>query len=153
MAKNEIKQRTIIGSSSLILIFIILCLATFGLMSLSSSKNDWDLAKKNAGAVLTYYEADGQGEEFLRLADRTVKGIWFVETDLDRRAEQLKEQLRDFYRSESDTIQTDIPMDFGQVLHIELRFDEAARYQILSWKVYNQDVYDIDDKIPVWTRE
>lgn len=147
------KQRTNIGSSSLLLIFIVLCLVTFGLMSLSNARSDWDLARKNAGAVLTYYDADSQGEEFLRLADRTVKEVWSAEADSDRRAKQLKERLKDFYQEESGTIRTDIPMDFGQVLHIELQFDDEADYRILNWKVYNQDVYDIDDKIPVWTGE
>lgn len=150
MAKMEIKQKANIGSSSLILIFIILCLVTFGLLSLSNSKSDWNLAAKNADAVQTYYNADGQGVDFLRMADQTVRTIWTQTLDPQDRKEKLKEQLKGFYQDESDTVQTDIPMDFGQVLHIALQFDENADYRILSWKVYNQDVYDIENKISVW---
>ena len=47
MAKSESKSGANIGSASLILIFIVLCLGTFGLLSLSSAKNDLDLAERN----------------------------------------------------------------------------------------------------------
>ncbi len=49
MAKSEMKSGANIGSASLILIFIVLCLGTFGLLSLTSAKNDLDLAERNGG--------------------------------------------------------------------------------------------------------
>ena len=75
MADREIKNKANIGSASLILIFIVLCLATFGLLSLTSANNDWKLADKNAKAVQTYYRADSQGEEFLRMVDETLDRV------------------------------------------------------------------------------
>ncbi len=51
MAKSESKSGANIGSASLILIFIVLCLGTFGLLSLSSAKNDLDLAERNGRSV------------------------------------------------------------------------------------------------------
>ena len=39
MADYEMRRKANIGSSSLILIFIVLCLATFGLLSLGDRKS------------------------------------------------------------------------------------------------------------------
>lgn len=153
MAEAEMKYKTNIGSSSLILIAIILCLVTFGFLSVSTSKSSWKLAEKNANAVKAFYRADAQGEAFLQTADRTAAAIWCETADVQDRKAKLKEQLKDFYIEESGVFQTDIPMNFDQVLHIELQFDDQGQYQILNWMVYNQDIFEIDDSIPVWLGE
>lgn len=151
------KGKMNIGTSSLILIFIVLCLATFGLLSLTSAKGDLNLARKGASSAHTYYRADGDGEEFLKMVDETMlqvlkefpDGLPKQETE---RKKILEAALGGYYRTDSDTVQTDIPMDFGQVLHIELGIpgNGDRRYEILCWKVYNQDEYEIDDSMPVW---
>ena len=48
MAKQESGFKANIGSSSLILIFIVMCLVTFGMLSLTSAKSDLSLANRNA---------------------------------------------------------------------------------------------------------
>ena len=45
------RNKVSIGASSLILIFIVLCMATFGLLSLSSAQGDLKLARRNAELV------------------------------------------------------------------------------------------------------
>lgn len=136
----------------MILIFIVLCLSTFGLLSLSNAKGDWNLADKNAGAVRAYYEADAQGERFVRMVNRILqdsKAKGLTEADRER---VLKTELREYYQ-EDGSVQTDIGMDFGQALHIELEINEDASYWIRSWNVYNTEDYEIDNSIPVWTGE
>ena len=64
MAKQESGFKANIGSSSLILIFIVMCLVTFGMLSLTSAKSDLSLANRNADAVTEYYRADTEGEAF-----------------------------------------------------------------------------------------
>lgn len=61
------RKQVNIGTTSLILIFVILCLSAFGLLSLSSAKGDLNLAEKNAKAVQIYYEADAAGEAFVQM--------------------------------------------------------------------------------------
>ncbi len=42
-------------------------------------------------------------------------------------------------------------MNAGQALRVELALDwEQKTYQVLSWKVYHQEDYEIDQSIPVW---
>ena len=67
------RKQANIGTTSLILIFVILCLSTFGLLSLSSAKGDLSLAEKNAKAVQAYYEADAAGETFVQMVHQVFR--------------------------------------------------------------------------------
>lgn len=153
MADKEMKNKANIGSASLILIFIVLCLATFGLLSLTSANNDWKLADKNAKAVQTYYMADSQGEEFLQMVDQTLTEAFRDQEDQDACRLALKNELGDYYQEDTGMIATEIPMDYGQVLHIELalRCGGERPFDIEAWKVVNLSDYEIDNSLPVWT--
>ena len=142
------KSKVNIGSSSLILIFIILCLSVFGLLSLTSARSDLALAQKNAQAVQGYYEADTMGEQFVQMVDQALQ--------VSENAEQLKAALGSYYQKNTETgadlAVTDITMERGQILHIELALEpEEKRYEVLTWKVFNAEEYEIDDSMPVWT--
>lgn len=150
MENTEKKQKGSIGSSTLILIFIVLCLATFALLSLSNAGGDRNLANKNAEAVRTYYEADSQGEQFVQMVDQAVKEVRKETSDQVKQQQKLAEKLGNYYNTDSRTAETDIPMDFDQALHVELALDSQENYIIRSWRVYNQKDYEIDNKIPVW---
>ena len=79
------------------------------------------------------------GEAFLQLADQALlKGD--------------KDSLMPYLQSASGTYCTDVPMNAGQALRVELALDwEQKTYQVLSWKVYHQEDYEIDQSIPVWS--
>lgn len=146
------KRNINIGTTSLILIFIVLCLSTFGLLSLSNARGDWNLADKNAGAVRTYYEADARGEQFVQMVDRVLRETADRGLSGTDREAALKEKLAGYYQADG-SVQTDIGMEFGQALHIELTLAEDAGYEIRCWNVYNREDYEIDNSIPVWTGE
>ena len=138
MAKQEIRRKANIGSSSLILIFIVLCLVTFSVLSLGNAKREDALSRRSADSVQEYYRADA-GEAFLQLADQALlKGD--------------KDSLMPYLQSASGTYCTDVAMNAGQALRVELALDwEQKTYQVLSWKVYHQEDYEIDQSIPVWS--
>ena len=54
MAKQEIRRKANIGSSSLILIFIVLCLVTFSVLSLGNAKREDALSRRSADSVQKY---------------------------------------------------------------------------------------------------
>ena len=70
MAKQEIRRKANIGSSSLILIFIVLCLVTFSVLSLGNAKREDALSSRSADSVQEYYRADAAGEAFLQRSSR-----------------------------------------------------------------------------------
>lgn len=152
MTDKSLKQGINIGTSSLILIFIILCLAVFGLLSLSSAKSDMSLANQNAEAVKAYYEADSKGQEFLKEIDSILKEVMDTSAEPAICRPLLEKQAGRYYDSELDCIKTEIPMDRGQALYIELKpvYEKDIRYTVEAWKVINTEEYEIDDSMPVW---
>ncbi len=139
MAKQEIRRNANIGSSSLILVFIVLCLVTFSVLSLGNAKREDALSRRNADSVKEYYRADTEGEAFLQMADQAL-----------RRGD--KDSLAPYLQSDTGTYCTDISMEAGQALRVELSLDwEKQSYQVLSWKVYHREDYEIDRSVPVWS--
>ena len=59
-----------IGSSSILMVFVVLCLTTFATLSLVSANADYKLSRKTADAAAAYYALDTAGERMLSdLAD------------------------------------------------------------------------------------
>ncbi|MCC8025421.1 MAG: hypothetical protein LIP16_09000 [Clostridium sp.] len=151
MAEESGRNKVNIGASSLILIFIVLCLAVFGLLSLSNARGDMALAERNVQAVTGYYEADNKGQQWLREIDRILMEEMAASGDSGQCSLNIKDRLGDIYDRERGIIATDIPMDRGQSLHIELMLVCGKyRYEVKSWYVYNSEEYEIDDSMPVW---
>ena len=152
MNEKQSGGRANIGTSSLILIFIILCLTIFGLLSLSSAGSDWKLAQKNAQSIKGYYEADSMAVEFTAMVEEALAGCSQASDD-EEYLELVKEKLGEFYQEDTGTVGTDIEMLYGQMLHVEVEPDreEERGYRILSWNVYHSVDYDIDRSMPVWT--
>ena len=147
MAGEASRNKVNIGASSLILIFIVLCMATFGLLSLSSAQGDLKLAKRNGDAVRAYYEADSSGQQWLKEVDQVLTEEMGEGKDSTQCSLDIKDRLGDLYDRETGLIS----MDRGQSLHIELVLMCGEKhYDIKSWYVYASDEYEIDNSMPVW---
>lgn len=152
MAKNETGSGMTIGSPSLILIFILLCLVTFGMLSLSTAKGEWNLAERNAGAVTEYYRADSLGEEFYRMVAETVSAVRSQSSDPAVCSRLLKQELGEYYRPEEGTVVMKIDMERAQALFLELvpQFTGEETVIVSQWKVIQTEDYEIDNSMPVW---
>ena len=136
MAGQMSKHKINIGLTSLILIFIILCLATFSLLSLSSARGDQSLAARSARAVTEYYRADAEGEKWLKQADAILQ-------------KEMTKKAMD--QEEIQALAKKMALDRGQALHIDLALTgDENRYEVRSWYVYDSGNYEIDDFMPVW---
>ena len=154
MAKSEMKSSANIGSASFILIFIVLCLGTFGLLSLTSAKNDLDLAERNAAAVSGYYQADAEGEAFRMEVDRLVKQA--LQMNPNEPEAYLEQELKEAYLHDEQAAQTEILMDSGQALMVKIGLSwegGQGNTWVRQWKVYNYEEYEIDQDMPVWSGE
>ena len=150
MADYEMRRKANIGSSSLILIFIVLCLATFGLLSLGNARGDELLSVPNAAAVKEYYRADGVGEEFVQTVDQAFKRAGTGSQEAVR--QQVLAEVGDYYQEDTDSFLTDIPMNAGQALRVELAADwQTRKLEVKTWKVYIQEDYEIDQSVRVWS--
>ena len=71
-----------IGASSLLVIFLILCLVTFAILTLTSAKSDSDFAEKLAHHKMNYYAACNTAESTLDKIDAVLADAWqLADTD------------------------------------------------------------------------
>ena len=120
MAKKETGYRANIGTPSLILIFMILCLVTFGMLSLTTAKGEWNLAQKNAQYVGEFYRADGEGEVFYQMVFDAVRRAESDSQNRESFKNALSGELGRYYNPEESVIATQIPMQHSQALSIKL---------------------------------
>ena len=117
-----------VGGSSLLVVFCVLCLTVFALLSLSTVQAEKRLSDKAAQAVEDYYRADLEAETiFARLrAGETVPDVMVTD---------------DLYRYQCHVSE-------NQTLLVELQKDED-QWTVLCWQtVTGQDV--LDQSLPVW---
>ncbi len=58
-----------VGGASILMIFVVLCLTAFGILSYVTANADSRISAKNAEAVQNYYKADGKIQESLKQID------------------------------------------------------------------------------------
>ncbi|MBN7773395.1 hypothetical protein [Clostridium aminobutyricum] len=146
-----------LGTSSLVLIFTVLCLVIFSTLSLASAKADHKLAQKNQESVMDYYAADGKAEEILKEINESAVGFKANSTDYAQFQALLYEKFGDAYDSESNRLNYTVDINEEQIILVCLQFLDYSQigegkenYKIISWFVQNKVDYEVDDRLPVW---
>lgn len=162
--KEQGRGWTQIGTSSMLLIFTVLCLIVFTVLSLSSAKADWKLAEKNMKSVTQYYEADCKAEEMTKKVNEQL--IKFAARSVvagDQQAafkDVLSKKLGSAYSKENNTVSYEIEVNQNQIIFVSIQIfplnqirENEKNYTILSWLVQNKIDYEIDESMPVWNGE
>ncbi len=145
-----------IGSSSILVIFILLCLITFATLSLVSANADYKLSKRIAARTDSYYAANNKAQEMLRVMDEAMQTALSDATDLDAYHQKLTDSLSKIkyvtvgYDTHTVSIDYRTPISDSQTLHVTLQALYPAstkRYEITAWQVENTDTWDADDSI------
>ncbi|MCH5276089.1 MAG: hypothetical protein J1E65_09620 [Lachnospiraceae bacterium] len=118
-----------IGSSSLLVIFIILCLVSFATLSIVSANADYKLSSKVLERTTAYYEASNQAEHQLAELHQTLVTAY---------AGSSTEE--EYYQITGSDISYLFPISDLQSLKVEVGIlypasAEGAFYQIRSWQV------------------
>lgn len=153
-----------IGASSLLVIFLILCLVTFAILTLTSAKSDADFAEKLAHHKTNYYAACNTAESTLDKIDAVLADAWqlsdtdtaavFTEIETQLTALDSREQLQlsmDFTQSEP-TISYAVAIDDKQNLCVTLTLTAApakgeAYYRISQWQVQSSGEWKGDQTL------
>lgn len=119
----------VIGASSLLVIFAVLCLTVFALLSISTVQANGRLSDHAAQAITDYYRADYQAEEILAKlrAGEMPEGV------------SQDGNLYTYTCTISDT----------QVLAVQVVVENDT-FTILRWQVISSVRWEADDKRPVW---
>lgn len=132
------KNVTGTGSTLVALVFSVLCLTIFTLISLSAANIDKSLADAEARSVKRYYEADLLAECILAemLEEDTIPGT-----------------LRGIdILSEGGKASFVCPISDNKELYVEIAVFEDS-YEILDWRMQDTIEWEADSGLPVWTGE
>lgn len=140
------KNRVNVGTASILLIFIILCLSVFSLLSINDGTSALSFAERRAGSVTAYYEADSAGQLFLNRFFTHFSSTNSAEYALDAAKESLPAGSEAGFL-DSGLLCCEIPMAAGQALHMEINPASSA---VCAYYVYNKEDYVIDNRLPVW---
>lgn len=128
MAKKNTFSPPAIGGSSLLVIFGVLCLTVFALLSLTAAQADKRLSDSSRQAVTAYYEADCRAEEiFARLrGGETVPQV----------------------RQEGNVFFYNCPISEHQQLAVELQKTDDG-WQILRWQAVPEEAA-VEETLSLW---
>jgi hypothetical protein len=133
MDKREGFVPPAIGASSLLVIFAVLCLTVFALLSVSTVQADLRLEDSTAASVLGYYAADCQAEEILsRLRSGSVP---------------------DGVTAQDGTYSYTCPISDTQLLSVQVAVAGPDDYTVLRWQMVSSADWQPDDSLPVWNGE
>ena len=121
-----------VGVSSLLVIFAVLCLTVFALLSVATVQADRALSDKAAAAVEGYYQADCAAETTLALL----------------RAGQRPDGVNEVNGIYCYTH----PISDTQTLVVEVAVEESG-YEILRWQAVSVADWQAGDQLPVWNGE
>ncbi|MDL2232476.1 hypothetical protein LJC63_02700 [Ruminococcaceae bacterium OttesenSCG-928-L11] len=132
--------RLSVGSSSIVVIFVILTLTTFATLSLVSANADNTLSKKNVEMSLQYYEADAAAEDMLAAIDGQLQTISASGSAFLPQAESLAGGLDGVTAYTEDGglfLAYAVPVNEVQQLEVVLKVepDPAIRYTRQQWAI------------------
>lgn len=145
-----------IGITSIVLIFVLLCLLTFSVLSLVSAKADYNLSLKSAQRTSDYYESENQASVILHTIVSCLKEQ-AVSTDAGQFFTGVRASLegQDSISFQDDRhLSYQVPLGDKQILSVHLTisdvpFDDGNLYQIDSWKTVSNQEWNPDTDLPV----
>ncbi|MCI8813996.1 MAG: hypothetical protein HFH60_09530 [Lachnospiraceae bacterium] len=146
------------GSSFLLVVFLLLCLVTLATLSFSSAQSDKNFSQRIADRKTEYYGATNQAEELLGQID----GILAAIASSDKPSENLKkldfDQIDSIdadiqYNPQEATISYQVPINEKQALDVLLTVNDLEKapktgyYQIEKWQTINTQKWETDDTL------
>jgi len=130
-----------VGSASIVLVFAVLCLTVFSLITLVVANNNNALADAETKLVVGYYEADTLAENILAEIRRTgaipdsalgveINSSWDIEREME-------------------VASYICPLSDKKKLYVEIGIDSDS-FTIISWQMLSIDEWEADDSLGVW---
>lgn len=157
MKKKTSRPLLTTGTSTLLLIFVSLCLLTFAVLSFLSARADQNLSRKTAERTSAYYEACNQAEDRLGETDRMLEKLWQETANEKAYFQAVRETLEDMdFDEESRMLSFSVPLTDTQVLTVtlKLRTPESGStfYTITGWKTINTAGWTADTRQNVYVQ-
>lgn len=132
-----------IGGPTLLMVFVILCINIFAVISYMSALRDYNLSEKSAEMITNYYEADAE-------ATRVLSDI---AQDIKLKQDYLNKykDINDFSISDEAntlTVKYKVLIKKDIVLSVVVEFPKnSSNYRILEWKMINNKLIEENDSV------
>jgi hypothetical protein len=117
------------GLSSLLVIFGVLCLCVFVMLSLSTAQTQERLSLEAQAAVTDFYEADSRAQEIL--------------------AQLRSGQIPQGVTEEGGVYRYSCPISQNRTLTVAVRI-RGTDYEILQWQTVSTGRWQPEEDLPVW---
>ncbi len=154
--RNKFEFKVSTGITSILMIFVVLCLTAFGVLSFLSAKADLNLSEKNSQNIINYYNAESKITEKLSEIDGVLLDASVSANNSNEYFEKINQNiLKKFgegsYDLETNKITIDEKINEKQSLEliVTVLWDETdARYSVESLKVKMEQGEYGNEKIP-----
>lgn len=152
-----------IGTSSILLVFVLLCLVTFAVLSIVNANMDYQLSKKNAEHTSAYYKADQKAKQILSEIDDILYSEYRSQTFSDPQSyyTQIIKVLsdKDTYTFDQDRPSPElhyaVPITDDQMLKVTLELNFPTQsgerfYRIITWNSESDGSWAPESNVPVF---
>ncbi len=163
-----------LGIPTILMIFIVLCLTTLGVLSLTSANSDSKLTDKTEAALLADYQAEQIAEQMLSEIDGCLlqaandTAVWQqtgvcskLPVDVSARAKSAQDiytalvrtGLPDRVSLEQDTVAFSVPLSDGRSLQVSVllkNYQESKRYEITRYRFVTPELINEEEVQQLW---
>lgn len=130
-----------VGSSSILMVFVILCLVSFATLSIVSANADYKLSNKVATRTKAYYVACNEAEKTIAGIDQSLHELYLNANSME-----------DYFRDAGEKSSFLVDINDLQSLEITLTIlypetPEDAYYEITGWQVITTGELIYDDSL------
>ncbi len=152
-----------IGFSSIVMVFIMICLVTFATLSVLTAHSDYRLSQKMADKTTAYYQADATARDMVELLDNRLFNIYLEDctsdgfykgvTTTDFSAEAPADVRNILLHNTEDniTLSYEVPVSEMQTLYVSLEINYPGAETecfttITRWQTVTENAPDESDE-------
>lgn len=137
-----------IGTSSILIIIVILCLVCFSGLSITSANADYRLSKRLADRTTAYYDACNQAQSSLCMISEALEDLYQESSSEEDYENKIKRSLKDLFIFS-------YPINENQILQVSVSplYPDTAEgdfIEITGWQVINLTTPELDNSLPVF---
>lgn len=137
-----------IGTSSILIIIVILCLVCFSGLSITSANADYRLSRRLADRTTAYYDACNQAQSALAKLSAKLEELYRQSPSKADYENKIKESLQDsltlsYTINDNQTLQVSVSPLYPDTV-------EGDFFEITSWQVVNSISPELDTSLPVF---
>lgn len=137
-----------IGTSSILIIIVILCLVCFSGLSITSASADYRLSKRLADRTTAYYRACNQAQGSLATLSEKLEALYRQSSSKADYENKIKESLQ-------DSLTFSYAISENQILQVSISplYPDTAEgnfIEITGWQVINITTPELDNSLPVF---